>query len=455
MVRNHAARFGPVRVPACLLAFIAAVAPAAGAPPDAPGPQTTPGAPAAPEPASPSRPGPVTTAEVEEMARALTPAVEQLRGLAFKSPVSVKVVGDAEARLHFGRRAAKLWPETRARAEQTVFAHLGLLPAGTDLLGALLDVLEEQAGGYYDPDTKTFYVLQDMPRLAAPIIMVHELTHALDDQHFAIDAPRGRPLAEADEDATLAYGAVVEGSGTLVMSLHIVREMQAGRLSPQMLLEFQQSEAGRADRLKAAPAYLQRALLAPYILGQMFLVRGNLPALAQGVPTGDIDRAFRDPPASSEQVLHPEKYWDPQARDLPRSLELPDLCGRLGEGWSLEASGSLGELDVAVLTGGSAPDPADPATLSLAAWTNPGASGWGGDLWHLYKHGDRRATVMATVWDTEGDAAEFEGALTPVKGRRSWRRGPAVVLVAGDAGESGETLAGAWLDALSPPAGAR
>ena len=378
----------------------------------------------------PAGPETLTSAEASALARELAPTVETLRGLAFKAPVDVKVVDDDAARKHFKSRMDAFWPEKRVRAEQVAFTQLGLLPAGTDLLDGLFEILEEQVGGFYDPDSDTFFVLDDMPKKLAPVIMVHELTHALDDQHYGIDDLIDKTID--DEDRSSALAAVVEGSGTLVMSTWLLREVQSGRMSPGFLESFQESEAVRAEKLKAAAPYLQRGLLSPYLLGQTFLLKGNFLMLAAGVVPADIDRAFREPPLSTEQILHPDKYWREPDRDPPRKIATNGLESSLGEGWTSEEQGSLGEMNLAILAGAGPLDPESPALLSPAAWTNEAASGWAGDAWRLYSLGDRRVTLLVTAWDTADDAVEFEAALPPLAGRSVFRSGDVVILVAGD-----------------------
>jgi hypothetical protein len=384
----------------------------------------------------------MSAAEAAALAEKVAPVVEEIRGLKFREPLPVRIVDDKEARAHFQKRVSRFWPEEKIRAEERVYADLGLLPRQTDLVGELFYVLDEQAGGYYDPDRDTFFILGHMPRATASIIMAHEMTHALDDQAFDIDGLLGKA---ADDDAEGALEAVVEGSGTVVMSAFIVRQIRSGELDPQALVQFQGSEAGRAERLKAAPLFVQRSLIAPYILGMAFLLRGEMIRMQTGgVTSSDIDRALREPPVSTEQILHPEKYWDAARRDLPRQVGMPDLSAVLGKGWSLSGDGTLGELTLALLTG---LDPGDPTSTDrpLERWTSPAATGWGGDRWHLYRRGDQSVTVLLTVWDTPRDAREFLAALRLPPGARARRRGDAVVVVAGEAGDRAARLADAIL----------
>jgi hypothetical protein len=388
------------------------------------------------------------TEDLMAVTRQTEAAVERLRGLKFKSPVAVRVVDSKTAREHFQARITKFMPEQQVRYDESVYAQLGLLPPGTDLMKTMLDVLDEQAWGYYDPDSKTFFVRGDIPQQTAGILVAHELTHALDDQYYGIDRLVER--VKDDDDRALAISAVAEGSATVVMSLYILDQVQSGKLGLAALAEMQQSEAEKAQKLSQAPAYLQRSLLGPYLLGQAFLLHGN-PMQLMSLQPADIDRAFTDPPVSSEQLLHPEKYWTPGKIDLPARVLLPNVSGMLGPGWKLAATGTLGELTLAVLTGVGPVNMTDPSVAQLAGWTDAAATGWSGDLYHYYVDGEGRgATVALTAWDSPAEASEFQAALTPVAGRTSYRRGNLVVLMGGAAASPGQRLAQAIFDALRP-----
>ncbi|MEK7798803.1 MAG: hypothetical protein AAB297_03150, partial [Acidobacteriota bacterium] len=118
--------------------------------------------------------------------------------------------------------------------------------------------------GYYDPGRDAFFVLGDMPRSIASFIVAHELTHALDDQYFDIDGMLEK--TGGDDGRAGGVAAVVEGSGTLVMTIYIVQEIGSGRLTSDAAREYQESEVGQAKRLKATPQIVQRLLVGPYVL---------------------------------------------------------------------------------------------------------------------------------------------------------------------------------------------
>jgi hypothetical protein len=390
--------------------------------------------------------GAMTAEAATALAREVSAKVEQLRGARFVRPVQVRLVDDATARAHFRTRILKFYPQEKIQNDQRAYENLGLLPAGTDLLKLLLDILEEQAGAYYDPETDTFFVLKDMPRSTAPILMAHELTHALDDQRFNIDAMLNK--LNGDDDRTTAYTAVVEGSGTTVMSLFLLQERQTGHLDPQAITDLMKSEAGQAKRLMAAPPLLQRSMVAPYQLGQAFLLHGN-PTQFSSFSASETDRAFQNPPASTEQIIHCEKYWDPTKRDVPAVVRVADLSPLLGPGWKLTTSGTLGEMVVALLTGLGPIDLGSLSSAQPASWTNRAATGWGGDRYQHYVNASRALTVFAAVWDSEEDAAEFVTALSPMPGRNAYRHGDTTVVLAGDRALPSDTLAEKVFTAIS------
>jgi hypothetical protein len=389
-----------------------------------------------------------TEAEARRLTREVSLSVEAIRGLKFKKPVAVKVVDDRAARKHFKARIDQFWPADEVRLEQAAYIQLGLLPVGTDVVGNLLDLLEEQAGGYYDPKTETFFILEDMPRAAAPILMAHELTHALDDQHVDLDTILG--AAASDDDRGTALGAVVEGSGTLVMTAYMLREMEAGRIKRNALTQLQEGEAGKAEKLRNAPPFLERMLMGPYLLGPTFLLRGDTSRLSSGVVSSrDITKALTSPPESTEQILHPEKYWSANDRDLPQKVGLPDLHETVGAGWKLRLTAGLGELAAAVLVGSGAVDPRSSSAYSPASWTNAAATGWDGDHLQLYEGARGTVTVLASVWDTEKDAAEFEAALVPAPPKTVLRKADAVVIVVAAEGVDAEAVAKAALEGMT------
>ena len=381
----------------------------------------------------------LTVEQANAIAREIIPQVEQIRGLEFKREVPIEIIDQDRALEHIKKRLDQFQtPEELAHA-QIVHELLGLIPEGLDLVETVLELIKEQAGGFYDPESGTFYVLDSIPRAVAPIVISHELTHALEDQHFGLD--KRLDELKGDDDRLLAQTSVHEGSATCVMTLHMSRAMVSGEMDPTGLEEFFESEQEKAAKLEQLPVVFRRQLIAPYMLGAEFLLRGNmLRLMANGFPVEDVNRVFDDPPSSSEQILHPQKYWDEEARDDPRPVDLEDAGKLLGRGWMRAMRGTLGELTLGILVGAPTPATDSQDVQQAANWTNDAASGWGGDAWELWTRGERAVLLVGTVWDSPADAREFAAALAP-DGGLTWKVvGDTVAIVAGDGGKKTDRL---------------
>jgi len=382
----------------------------------------------------------VTAAEAQARLRDVSAAVERLRGLKFKTPVPMEIVDGATARASLKARI-EAGAEEQARHTDEAYVQLGLMPRGKGMIESYLDLTEKDMLGYYEHDRKTFVLLSHVSAEEAETVMAHELTHALEDQHYDLDAVFRR--AGSDGDRATAIRAVVEGSATAVMIAYF---SSSGR-EKKAREEIEKGDAQRARRLKGAPSFMQRSLILPYVLGFTFLLRGApWEWVLDGLQLADIGTAYAHPPRSTRQILHPEQYW--VGRDPPPApaLEMPDLSPVLGAGWSRATTGSIGELGLAVLTGAPL-DLESPEVLLPSRWTNKAASGIVADLYHHYVNGGRRVTVLVTRWETNEDAREFDQAFVN-RGQRLFRFGANVCVLAGDLGDKGEALAGAALQGM-------
>jgi len=381
-------------------------------------------------PVATAAPATLTPEVARELVLELMPEVERLRGLSFKTPVPVEVVGEAAARAYMEERIRAFQREEPLRLLGQAYALLQLLPPGSDPLELILGAMQEQAGGFYDPTAKAYYLLDHVPAAAAPVFTVHELTHALEDQHFDLDA-RLRQVLDS-EDASFARGAVHEGSATLVMSLHMSAAIASGRIDPAELRALGEAQARSTRALAELPPVLVRQLLGPYVLGASFLASAELQR--EHFPVQAVNRAYADGPVSSEQILHPEKFWDADRRDLPQPVELNDAGALLGRGFRLRAHGVLGELTLAALVGGAAPTGRlDLGRPDPASWTDEAAAGWDGDRWELWTRRSAAVVLLSTVWDSPEDAAQFAEALPRDAALARERAAERVAIVAGDA----------------------
>ena len=349
-----------------------------------------------------------TTPAIREVQR----AVAELRELQFRRRVPVTVENPGKLARRLLRVLADETNETDVRRQGQAMELLGELPRGTDLPRLLQRLQAESVLGFYlpgkPPDKGGLYVRSSRGLDPyARIILAHELTHAVTDQHY--DLTRADRLAAAGgrEDELAAYSGLVEGDATLLMQRYL-----AERLTPREQADAALAVARDGTPMRdAAPAAVRESMLFPYQEGLRFVQ-----ALYQRGGWAAVDRAYRDPPTTTEQLLHPERYLG--TRDRPQPIAVPDLSGRLGGGWRPAADTTFGEFDARLLLrGGSGTAGADAA-----------AEGWDGGRLRSFQGGNGTALVIRTVWDSRAEAAEFCRAMTswatgrfrPGSGARRW-----------------------------------
>ena len=345
-----------------------------------------------------------TQAELERESASILADLEQLRGEELLRPVAVNVASKEELLAYFRKRMDMTYTPERLAADETVGKLLGVVPPDMDVEATMMAMLESQVGGFYDPESDSFSLMAGMPRGIAPTILSHELVHALDDQLFDIDGTLERFSQTTDPSA--AFWCVVEGSGQNV-SLQWTRE-HADSIDLEGLVEFQ---AVAQAEMAQAPAWMWKPLLGSYVQGSSFLVRKSSPLAGSmsAAKNADIRTAFEHPPRSTEQVLHPEKYWDPEQRDEPRQITYE--VGELPKGWEVLHQDVLGEMMLGVVTSRDEVDMTDLTAILGLEYTSALVSGWGGDGVILLGSDEGRVMRLVTAWDTVRDAGEFYGGL--------------------------------------------
>jgi len=386
---------------------------------------TLPSTPSARLPQTAAAPTPAQGDSLARLADEVAKEVEGLRGWKFKRPVRKARISLPDARRDIRNMLLSSEPPDRRARVQAVLRVAGLIPPDCDLLATSLAVLEQQVAGYYEPRSRTLKLVDratPMPAFVQRMILSHELTHALDDQHIDLEKLM-RP--GATEDADFVATSLGEGSATALMLQEMVAAQKSGRFNMADLSLYVAEELERARTLEELPRYFS-AMFGSYILGAAFLAKGELPTLLTMPDDREIGRnlliARRALPRSSEQILHAEKYWDPARRDEPVLID-----DRAVERWLARRGrfvvhrDTLGELLTAILTEPKGA-PRELARLqSTAAWTNPGAEGWGGDRFYLLAAGTSQEDaarslkglqgVWVTAWDSLKERDEFLAAL--------------------------------------------
>ena len=350
---------------------------------------------------------PPAAALVERVARRL----ERIRKLEFERLPAVRTISAAQAREEGLAVLDEEYPPRRRAADEDVLTLLGLLPPGSDLRELAGKIFGEEIAGFYDERTKEMTVVgEGVDGIDGEITLAHELTHALEDQHFGLDHEGGL------DDARTARAALVEGTATVAMVDYSARFVSPGAVDRTELL----GQFALVDLLESSsglPPYMQRSLTFPYSRGARFV---------DAIGTwGPANAALRGRgPVSTEQILHPAKY-----RAGERPLPVPPARPP-GPGWRRAASGTIGEFDTGELI----------RTADSAVRAERAAAGWGGGRYTLWRKGGRSTLALAWRWDTPRDAAEFVAALPRyvergLGGRRAKVDvGPVVRLTIGPAG---------------------
>ena len=269
-------------------------------------------------------------------------------------------------------------------ASEVLLKAFGLAPARFAYRSFLIKLLTEQVAGYYDPKAQQFYLADWIEIEGQKPVMAHELTHALQDQHFNLK--RFEKWPKGDADAELAAHALIEGDATLAMTLYLTKH-------PMIALAFlRTSQETSAVQFKQAPRALQLSLLFPYSEGSQWAEqvykRGGWEMVSQ---------AFTKLPQSTEQILHADKYFSYEA---PVKLRLPNFKRALGPGWKRIDSDVNGEWGYYLVLD---------EYLKNAIESRTAAAGWGGDRFAIYE-GPRPSDVFVaqtSAWDTPEDAQEF------------------------------------------------
>ena len=322
--------------------------------------------------------------------------VERVRQLRFDHLPRVQHVTGAQARAAGLAELDRETPRRALRSEQHQHPLLGLLPAGADLRGLLGKALASEVGGFYVPRTGRLAIVDGFGSgLTGKIALAHELTHALEDQHFGIE---GRPWNSFERDRSSADGAFKEGTATIAMVDYVVLD-QTGRarvpasLRARALGALDQAVVPESSGL---PRYLRENLVFPYAAGARLVNhvqgRGGWAAVNRGFGS----RA----PVSTEQVMHPAKY---DSRERPVRVRVAAPAGT-----RLVEAGDFGEFDTEQLL----------REANGEERAGRAAAGWGGGGFALWRRrGGRYGLSMRWVWDTPRDGREFAAAARRVARR--------------------------------------
>lgn len=349
--------------------------------PTGPVPGTSAPPPAATAPAPPTT-APTTSTTVpstplERTVAELSAFVADQRELEFLRPVPVLLLED-------GPFVDRLLADDEENREETdrsekVLRALHLIEPGVDLFESFSAFYREAVIGFYDPETDELVLRGGELTPYVRTTLVHELEHALDDQHFELNRP---DVDDADDESSLAFTSLIEGvSLTVEAAYEETLSPEEQEDSTREAAEF----AGRAGP-STIPAVVTQLVQFPYLAGP-----GFLGALVDEGREPRVDAAFRTPPTTSEEILDPGIYL---RGEKPRAVPPPSADGPVVE------EGTYGQWALFLTLGqfldGDAADRA--------------AEGWGGDRYVAWDQDDRTCVRMAYATDTAGDLSELDVA---------------------------------------------
>jgi hypothetical protein len=390
-------------------------------------------------------------AEPEALAATIGRDIEALRQLEFRERISVSEQSVADFALFIDAEMERSLPPDRAAAFGRVVETLGLYrgPTIEDAAALMKLVATSQVAAYYDPEASAFrVVLQDAPMSMLAPIYAHELYHGLQDQHWDLDAYLLDGMANGlNDDELFARQAIVEGEATYVMTLWTLEKL-SGRPPSRFVVSiavWSQAMVGAdsaedllagglasgaigpelqdaVDAMDDIPPFLLESMLATYLKGMAFV------HVLAGQGWDAVAGLYTDPPRSSEQILHPEKYL---RRDNPVSIEFPDLAAEsVLAGWKVLDSNVVGEFQWRLILGEFG---AGPRAAAVAA-------GWDGDRYAVLENDGRLLLLVLSTWDSPTEAIEFAEGYTALLGEKyrdrndPWKvdvRGSDVLIVEG------------------------
>ncbi|MDA1279220.1 MAG: hypothetical protein O3B95_04165 [Chloroflexi bacterium] len=371
---------------------------------------------------------------VAELLASIEREIERLREIEMPPPVEHKFVDRAGMRARLAETLGDPEVIDEIEHEQALLKLLGVIEQDADLVVMYGEHLGGQVLGLYDPEKEQFFVLGDDRSGVdsidgeAQLTYAHEYVHRLQDARFDLEAVEDRAVGN---DMLIAISALIEGDATTVQTQYMSANFDFLELSA--LLE---SALAAQSELPESPYFLQRAVEFPYVEGAAFVS-----ALVRSGGFGAVDSAFQKLPQSTEQILHPDKYFE-----MESPVELDILDDAMGSDWTVQAESVLGEFFLKTWL---------EALGSVSA--GPAAAGWGGDTYAVFEDGSGGfALGVVIAWDTDADAREFIVELSSTMAANqayssrssglpgvleAWQ-GPGgyIVLSRWDAGESGDRI---------------
>lgn len=322
------------------------------------------------------------------------PRIEAAVGLKFKRPPKVETRTKEQVRAFLMQEFSDSAQMRELAGEELAYKRFGLLPDTLHLRKLLVDLLEEQIVGFYDPKTKVLYIVNGSPPDVVGVTVTHELVHALQDQYISLDSVQ---KAEGDNDRQSAAQAVFEGQAVYEQIAAMLGNNNAAFNLPggwDRIREMIRDNQSAMPIFASAPPLIQETLIFPYLSGAEFI--RNYKERRRG------SVIYNDMPTSTEQILHPSAFF--LNRDVPTEITLGKLSNA-----TVVYENDLGEFETRLLLFQFLKNQDDAVR---------GAMGWDGDRYAVVNTKGGQGIVWLSVWDSPTDAGEFYDLLGDAVAKR-------------------------------------
>jgi len=328
----------------------------------------------------------------------------QISGMPLRHPVPCAFITKDKVKDFLERRVKEDESPAEVRAEELTLKKFGFVPQDFDLAKNTVDLLTEQAAAFYDYNRKKLFITETDSDEPLEPVLAHELAHALADQSFNL--ARFIRKGRDSDDGSTARLAVMEGQATWLMSEYLAHENGSSlRESPQLVKQFANIDESSGEQhpvYDKSPLYLRLTLIFPYTKGMLFQN-----AVVDRDGKRGFAEVFRHAPVSSQQILHPDKYF---AGVKPTDPKLPEV--HLPRGYKGLVGGSLGELEHDILL-------EQAVGKEQAGQIAPHWRGCNFELRENKKAG-RVILLYASDWDSADAAHRFFGAYRTAMGKK-WK----------------------------------
>lgn len=347
-----------------------------------------------PEPQGPAPEHHLTKAEADELFKSIDEIlafVSKDTGLPIKHPVKRELATREFVEKYLEQHMKEDKDQQRLERSEASLKKFRLLPRDFELRSFLLEMLKEQVAGFYDPKTKTMYLLDWVEPEAQKTVLAHELTHALQDQNFGMEkwmeAGEGSKDLQKDmerDERQSAREAVLEGQGMIGMIDYMMAPQGLKVTDAPQLVEAMRagmsSAAPNSPTFNKAPKFLQDVMIFPYSDGMNF----ELQVLLKKGVAGGFAGVLQNPPTTTRNIMEPQTYL---ANEPMPEIKVADVDGLLGKSWQRWDYGYMGEYDVALL---------------MKQWFNNKTAdevspGWRGGYYLAYRKNDKKVAKDARV----------------------------------------------------------